>query len=79
MTNSEQHIIDLIAEVRKEIGEIKDELSGFKKIIFGDEKGSLGILQKNDFMWRLHVVWPWCSLTAAISVIGTLLVQKIFN
>jgi hypothetical protein len=35
----------------------------------------MGVSQKVDVMWRIHV-WVLCSISAGLGVIVTLLIQK---
>ena len=59
----------------KRIVGLKGELSEMRQVIHGDGK-ELGLFQRVNIMWRVHV-WVLCVLSGAAGSGLTLLIQKL--
>lgn len=57
-----------IAEIRKDIDDLKEIVSDLKKIVYGDG-GQFGLAQKIHVMWKAWV-WVLCTLSAAAGYVA---------
>lgn len=63
-------------ELSHRIEQIEKWQTRVNEAIYGN--GELGISQKNNIMWRLHV-WVLCSLSGGFGIAATIIIQKLMK
>lgn len=66
-------------EIKRDVRETRDKVNTILEILHGKDDGSLGALQKLNFLWRSHIIWPLCTLSALCGALGTILIQKLIK